>query len=273
MCHHANILDDFQSGDSVCTDCGLVLERILGRADGGGERWRKREGEMNESPQSPHFWWTERQEEEKNVHSLQKIREEFRSCLEQFNLDNEYVLERVLDNYQKIYGGREVKPGFRKTQNRHKIAAAFSIYNILVRERAPRPVQYIADLFNLESCRSLLNLTAALKITKSEQKRIPRRYYELQDTSPEDYIDVLCAHLTIPFDVASTARERAESVKWELYGRHPTVIAAAVLQEEVSTLDYPGLNKKICFELNCRQKSVAAARKKISFKKKREEAK
>ena len=29
MCTHSNVIEDFSTGDVICTECGLVMDKIL----------------------------------------------------------------------------------------------------------------------------------------------------------------------------------------------------------------------------------------------------
>lgn len=277
MCHHENVLDDVRSGDRVCADCGLVLDVVLGGypgREGGGQIWRKRGGRREESPPPPPppppRTVTSRRLRRRR-RRLQhytppppppSARDEIRGYLDQFNLDNEFVLQRVLHNYEKIYGNRTVKPGFRKTEYKHRTALAFSLCNVLSREKMPRPIQYIVELFGLDTSRALLDIPRALNFGAEEHRALPLRQYELQDSYPQDYIDVLCAHLRLPFKIATAAREKSEEVRWKFYGHHPTVIAGAALQEVLASTPHSSeLDREICLGLGCQQKAVSLLRK------------
>jgi transcription initiation factor TFIIIB Brf1 subunit/transcription initiation factor TFIIB len=186
-----------------------------------------------------------------------------------FHLDNDNVVERVLKNYQQIYGGRAQRPGFRKNDAKNRLAMAFAICNTLARDQMPRPPHFITNMCGV-SCKQLLNIVKHLNLSRQELDLLDRQDYELANSPPQDYIDVLCAHLGIPFAIGTEMRIVAEDAEWTLHGRYPTVIAAAAMQYVLCTrahidgkIDFYDKCKEICEALDCHQKTVSEAMRKI----------
>ena len=257
------MLDDFATADSVCMECGLVLEQILGH---GGERERVRGANPDE--------WSGGGEG--NVCyvagerlSAARVRRErtketvLRPILAPFHLDNDYVLERVCDNYEKIYGGRPARKGFKKTIFKKQVAVAFSIINTLSRLHMPRPVEDVLLVCGVRdeksNSRALLDVVKTLNLSEQELAGLNEEDYELADADPEDYVDVICAQLCIPFAVASTIHEIIAEARWMLYGHFPTVIIAAAIQQAVAKRPHLAAEappQRVCQLLNCRQETV-----------------
>ena len=171
-----------------------------------------------------------------------------------FHLDQRDTVERAKLNYVKIYGGRS----FKKNDFKRRVALAFSICNTLIRLKFPRPPEYITQLLGLDSCKPLLNIPKTLNFNRKEFAKLDREDYELQEVEPQHYIDTLCAHLDISFPHASKMYKLAEKCKWQLHGKYPTVIAAAVMQHvyKKDSNCTPRKLSEICEALSCRQKSV-----------------
>jgi transcription initiation factor TFIIIB Brf1 subunit/transcription initiation factor TFIIB len=256
MCFHENVLDDFHTADVVCTDCGLVLDRIVGFSGTGGQQWNSRPCQYRQTqlqpPLPPPILISPPSTGGKEA------RRKIENYLSVFFMDNENVVESVLKKYNLIYGTRVQRPGFRKCNMKERIAIAFSICNTLANEEMPRPPQYIAKLCGV-SCRQLLNTVTHLKLSEEELEKMKREDYELASSPPQDYIDVLCSHLGIPFATGGEMRAVAEEARWILHGRYPTVIAAASMQlvlERRGELNKTVFAEKICEMLDCQQKTV-----------------
>jgi hypothetical protein len=255
-------------------DCGLVLERIIGGIDGGGggvEGGGGRVWRHQKRFPSPQQQQEEEGEEDyyRHLHhyagvdsNAKKGRELITSVLAVFQLDNQHVSERVMENYDKVYGRRRTRLGFRKNEFKQRVACAFSICNTLARLQMPRPPEYVARLCEVP-CKSLLNLPAYLSLEHEELTQLHPEDYELEEGQPQDYIDVVCSNLGISFNTAGEARRVAENARWILHGRHPTVIAAASLQ--VALTERGELEREraiaICDLFDCRQRTVDAAAK------------
>ena len=234
MCNHSQVLDDYQRGDCVCVECGLVLEQILGH---GGERERfytrcddDNVVSVSSSSSTPSLHMRERHK-----------RLLFEPILALFHLDNDFVLEHVVDNYEKIYGGRQARRGFKKTEEKQKLAVAFSILNALSRLHMPRPVEDVMVMCGVlpqkNNRRKLLDIKKTLDLSGEEVAQLRPEDYELQDADPEDYLDVACIHLGIPFAVASEIHLLIAKAKWKLYGKKPTIINAAAILHTIRQRD------------------------------------
>ena len=180
------------------------------------------------------------------------------------HLDNDYVTERVSDNYEKLYGGRRARRGFKKTEEKQRLALAFAILNTLSRLRMPRPVEDVLVLCGVpakrENTRKLLSIKKTLDLTVQEMQGMQEEDYELQDSNPEDYVDVLCVRLDIPFAVASEIHATISKAHWKLYGKRPPVIIAAAILRAVQ--HHPSLQhvstREVCELLNVTQYTAVA---------------
>lgn len=179
-------------------------------------------------------------------------------------MDNDFVLERAVETYDKIYASRRNSLGFRKSEYTQKVAIAFAITNTLIRNNMPRPIDYILTVCELESRRPLLHLKEYLHLSEKELEHLRKEDYELQDDNPEDYVDIVCAHLNIPFHVASKACALIASVRWHVSDRSPTVLVAAAIQavltEEQGVVPAETL-ASVCALLDVKQRSVTEVRK------------
>lgn len=193
-------------------------------------------------------------------------REEIVNLLAHVHLDNEYLLERVCELYRKIYGGRSQRRGFRKSERKERVATAFAICNTLRREKMPRPVEHVTSLCGLTKWQPLLNIPHHLSLSEDELRGLSRDDYELRYSSPEEYVEVICAVMEIPFKTRQDAKRLAREVEWALYGRQPTVITAAVIQSVMARkgASSDALRKTLCDNLDCTQKAVDAALAKMS---------
>lgn len=260
----------------MCVDCGLVLERIVGgmcaggggglrhlRGSGGGGAGGVEEGEeLGEEaaaltcmpPPPPVMMMTTAMGGDEGDKRL-----ELRDILSVFHLDNAYLLELVLHNYNRVYGRRAPRADFKKTRCKERVAMAFSICNVLARERMPRPVHYVAGLCGLHSARPLLNLSKTLNFNLRDLFRLDACEYELTESSPSDYVGVLCADLGVSFAVAGKIRDVLDTSYWCFYGRRPTLIAAAAAQMVLQDLGQLTARRAadICVALACQQKAVS----------------
>ena len=178
------------------------------------------------------------------------------------HMDTQCLLEQVMRNYNLIYGCRKEGRGFRKCEKKARVAAAFAIANTLARERIPRPTSFISRLCGLEREGSLLDLPAALKMRDEELQALSPEDYELHHSPPSEFVDVVCAHLGIPFHISSAVREQTEKVEWAMYDRSPTTIVAAMIQKILTERRgrmCPVLAARLCQQLECAQSSVDSA--------------
>lgn len=250
----------------------------VARNDGGGDGycfdgWGE-ESSTGEEPQWRPCDWTKSGAKGTRVETRQ--RELIRSVLAVLHLDNEYILERVWENFGRVYADRDARPGFRKSDFKERVAAAFCINNVLAREGMPRPARYVTELCGLDSARPLLDLTKSLNFDHEERLTLSREDYELASAPPQEYVDTLCAHLGIPFHVATQIRERVEQLEWQCYGQQPTVLVAAAMQMVLAQLggnnggggggngdDGARRDEEICVQLGCSQKTVSQTLRRI----------
>jgi len=192
---------------------------------------------------------------------------ELRDILDVLKLDNGCLVYKIMKNYTLIYGRRKNRPGFRRSKIKRAVAMAFSICNVLAKEHCPRPVQYITGLCGVSNPKLLLNIPHSLKLNELELNRIGSEYYELEHSRPQDFVDVLCAYLRIPFHIASQLYTYVQRVEWDMYGKQPPVIVAAVMQKVLAELNMleKGHAEYICEHLNCKQKAVTSAMKEINL--------
>lgn len=245
----------------ICADCGTVTERLLGW--GRGQRWRNSDEKPHpvavgpppaEHPPPPP------PPPPSAFPPLAAKRIELRTLLDILRLESDSALEEALAVYRAVYGDRRPRSGFRPSRCKEKVATAFAVYRTLVRSGGSRPLHFVTELCGLTTSRPLLNLRRSLCL--GPEDGLDPSLTELPHVEPQDYVDVLCANLGIPFHIASRAHALAEEVRWTLYGRHPAVITAAVLHHLLG--DRPGglsdeLSERICSELDCQRKAVASA--------------
>jgi hypothetical protein len=239
----------------VCLDCGLVVERLYGGGGGGAAggqilRGGGGGGDLSRPPPLDDEEYRARRTARERVAVL------VTRYLTPFGLDNEVTIELVLANYARIYGERRT---VQKSDFKERVAIAFSVCNVMARQHTPRPPQYVARLCDVP-VRSVLAVCSSLSIGPEERRRLRREDYELEETAPEDYVDVVCAHLGVPFKTATDVRSVAERARWILHGRHPTVIAAAAarLVFEQEALD-ERLTGSFCELLDCSERTVQHA--------------
>ncbi len=262
VCSHARVLDDFQTGDSVCTDCGLVLERLLGGGGGGGG------GEGTAYPSfilSP-FAFNDISSDGNNDNVKKRaiakrddsVEKKISHLLSLFQIESEHVLNEIMNIYRKIYDNRRNGDGFRKTFINQKIAFAFAICNGLARCNCPRPPKYIAKVCNLPSTRPLHDIPKSLRMGPDLLCDLEEEDYVLQEVEPYEYIDPICAHLCLPFHTASKAVELCKKLRNELRGTSQTLIAAASLylslEEEGIITDK--LTRELCQLFGCLDLSI-----------------
>lgn len=237
----------------MCVDCGLVLEQLLGGGQK-GEEWRRTTIGLT---------FVECQPDISNIglkegkrHQMQKV--DVCTLLGLYHMDCDDMIERVWSLYQRIYGARKERQGFRKSTFKDKVAMAFAICNTMALQSTPRPAESVTNLLGLSSLKPLLDLPKTLNLSSSDLECLKKEDYELIDPPPQEYIDVLCAHLKIPFAIAGEIRKRVEEVEWLLYGKHPTVIAASILQKVLSEKNQLDSNraKEVCTFLGCQQKAI-----------------
>lgn len=248
--------------------CGLVLDRLIGGAPGGGGGRVRTRGEGDRDLPAAEVASCQRERRERTA------REEIAEYSALFHLDNGSFVEKVFANYQRIYGGRKERSGrekggaFRKTEYKHRVAMAFSLCNVMAKEGTPRPVTYITELCQVDSVQPLLDLKKSLNLSKLERDGMEQSDFELTSPTPQDYVDVLCAYLGVPFKVAGDIRTMVEKVEWLLYGRHPTVITAAVTHHVLRNLGWltPQLSAHICLHLNVHLRAVKSAMAELNLR-------
>lgn len=277
------MLDHFDSGESVCMECGLVLAGLLGdggrdpsRGGSGGGVLRynpPNDGDDGGGDDRASRLFSDPFPRNPDETDLTKTGVELiRDVLDAYGMDNEHVRGRTLHNFRQIFGSRAKRIRFRAADAR--LAAAFSLCNQMSRVNAPRPPAQIMDLCEVANAQDLLDIPRSLRLTDDELRRLPREAYTWKEASPQDYVDVLGAQLGIPFAVVSRIYLIAEEARWVLHGRQPTVIAAASIAAGLTEMGREELASlhTLSSELSC---SVQAARKALQallrFRKNREE--
>ena len=251
MCSHEKLLDDFITADVICTECGLIMDRIIGYSNEGRQRYRFNDSDIIN------------QEElyERNIGGgenaiLYRKYELLNNYLAVLHLDNEHVLNRVSENYEKIFGSRT---NFKYSTTKRDIAIAFSIANTLNRLSIPRPVGHIAQLCNVD-VGLLLNIPKNLNFTKIDFEKLKESDYVLDDISPTYFIDTVCAYLGIKFNLASEMITKAEEVEWKFEGRQAHGVAAAIivytLRKNKKSKKENDLLNEVCDALGCLPRTV-----------------
>lgn len=243
----------------MCMECGLVLEQLYG-GGGGGERWRGGVSSYATPPKTLNPWEGGKEKEEITLEYVFVL-------LGTFHMDTDDTAYRVWELFKKIYKSRQERLGFRKTTFKAKVAVAFCLCNTLAHEHSPRPIESITTLIGLDSVKPLLDIPKSLNLSPCELESLRKHEYELIDPSPQEYIDTICAHLNISFSIAGQIRQKVEQVEWLLYGKQPTVIAAAGMQSFLSATGHleGNMAKDICALLGCQQKAVNAALSRIKM--------
>ena len=186
-------------------------------------------------------------------------REDVSPLLSVFHLDGGCVEEDVLHLYCRLYALRR---GTRKSEWKKNLALAFCIARVLTRHKCPRPIDDILLVCGvpLADKGHLLQMAKWLNLRKEELESLEPDDYEWEDTSPQHYIDTLCSHLGIPFAAASEMEEVARGCEYALYGRQPSVLAAAAMQVVLRRRGFlalnPALAEEVCKGLGCQQRAV-----------------
>ena len=270
MCHHANILDDFESADVVCMDCGLVLDRIIGADSRLGQRFVGHSSlrPACQAPEKTTPYEGSKVQIDKNETDIEgreellreRIRrEEVSPLLSVFHLDGGAIEEDALSLFCRIFA---LRSKVRKSEWKKNLALAFSIARTLSKHRCPRPIDDILLICGvpLSDRGQLLQMSKWMNLSKSEMENMDPNDYEWEDASPQHYIDTLCSFLNIPFHVASEMEIVAQNSEYVLYGKHPSLLAAAAMQIVLKKLGYlhrePQLADEICRGLGCQQKAI-----------------
>ena len=264
MCaHDGEVIDDFGTGDSVCLLCGLVLDRLLGWVgDGPGGVFRhvKRnaggDGYNSASPSAASRYF--------NALETSPTEKEIMHALSILQLDCDTNVSQALSIYHRVYGAEDEHR--HRSQSKQKLAVAFAIFRTLAEIGSPRPPEYVASICGLENARQLIRAEDILRGSGSCRGSSSSSSSSSSDdesiySPPQDYVDTVCAELSIPFSKATEIRDEAERMEWVLYGRTPTVITAASIQKQLAdegTLT-PQLRAAICDLLNCGQRAVDRA--------------
>ena len=173
------------------------------------------------------------------------------------NLDSARTVANAGRKYDKIYGERE---GIKKSAGKEKVATAVAITNALREEDASRPVRQIARLCQVDNFTSMLNAERALEGEGED--------YSIEGTlmqSPEAYLDVLCANLGIPFNVASEMHhvtKLCDGLLKDMVDKNSFALTAAIMMVVLKrwySHDKTKLiraKKEICSMLECSPKTV-----------------
>jgi hypothetical protein len=162
--------------------------------------------------------------------SDEKCKEGIRFYAEHLGLDNEYMIERMLEVFNAIYGQRK---NIRKTVEKQNIAIAYAVYKVMCDENIPRPPQYVTSLFdrnnlkqkNRMTGKKLLNAPEFVSIGSSGVNRAARRRKCRQEISGKHgnlpfitalhYVGTLCDHLQIDYRIATAVKKRVRGVMWK----------------------------------------------------------
>ena len=251
FCNHEETFDDIETADNICMQCGLVLDRILGCAD--DYRGKELTGQREEKRR-------------------EKVGSKTKHYLDHFNIDNQFVQERVMHRYEKIYGRRKPRKGFRKDQNKDAVAMAFSIYSTLAENDMPHPPKHVSERVCGVEDKSMLQVEKVLKLSDNEMDKLDREDYEYPDVRAEDYVHVVCNYMSIKFRTAELIRYLIR--EWEdedvMQGKYPNVIAATVIWyvlQRLSDEEEPAKKDAslavLCDGLDCTCESVKALLKSL----------
>ena len=233
-----------------------MLERLLG-GGAGGSFLRCQEERSAEEAAFPH-------PPPPPVAAALPVVEESRDLLICLGLGEEEALARsVSSNFARIYGKRRPRPGFRKTERKRRAALAFSLHNTLARGGAPRPVDDILALCQVEAAdrKAVLDIGRYLNFGAEEYRSLPESDYTYQEAEPDHYVDVVSAKLGLPFHVASLAHEKLSEIRAELHGRKPLTVTASALALALTEkgLYDPRLERALSLTARCQPRTIRAA--------------
>ena len=174
-----------------------------------------------------------------------------------FHLDNDYILERVADAYDKIFGRRKK---YRLTSLKRPAALAFAIFNTLAKEKMPRPMPHIAAVCKLDRIGRLNNLPDELNLTQEELRNLEQHDYILADEKIEDFADTLCAYFNISFSTMKLIETEARILSRDFHGRCSMSLLAAAVQRILIDCTKEGCEERLkldlCETLGCSQEKV-----------------
>ena len=225
-------------------DCGLVIDRIIGIGANGRQRFVSSfHPRPSCIPASKSKVWgklktelftcgNEISDESKEKETERVKRTLIIPLLSVFYLDNDMVANSVTEMFQNIYGARTSSRRFKKSEWKENLALAYSISNTLNKLGISRPLDDILLVCGVPKSEGskMMNMEKWLNMDEKEKTQLRKNNYEWTNPAPQHYIDSLCAHLNIPFKIASEATLLAEENEYQLYGSHPNTLAAACLQ-------------------------------------------
>lgn len=234
------MLDDLEVGDSVCFDCGLVLDRIVGRC-----RADRGQGSLSgRAPPPP-------------PPGEEGLRDRLVSLLALFSLDAESNVDDAADIYLRVFGPERRRAlGIRWTSRKEDAAVAFAVCQSMNNCGSPRSFEQVARYCGLPSDRPLLDLPATLGVSRSLLPADLAADFELGRVPPESLVDPVCAHVGIRFADATEMRAVAANAEWEFYGHKPAVIAAAAIASRLPGRGSSPLVRSVCELLSCSPERV-----------------
>lgn len=250
MCHHWEVLDDPRQGDTVCLECGLVLEPCIGGREGPGV-YRHRFVDFDTA-----LRW-----DDEVVKPPSVAEERVRDVLQVLHMDNnEQLVARCVENFNRIYWWRGQRAGFRRSQYKENVALATSVWRQLVKLRMPRPILHVVRLCGLDSGGPLLRAKKILNFSEREGRELSG-WYEYEEAAPQDYLWTLCGYLSLPFWLPACAAQLSSSNKvgQRLSGINPVHLAAGCLVSVGGKFnEYKNLLgvETVCTTLGCSVKPV-----------------
>lgn len=198
-------------------------------------------------------------------------RNRVRDTLEHFGMDNRYLVDRIMHNFDYVYTCRVrgKDPVMTPSQHKKNVAMAFSIINVLAREKVPRPVEYILNMFEGVTIGDVYNVHRDFADRWNEPWGCgfdaDTYKYELlviPHMPPQDFIDTVCSYQKpkVPYKLVQEMYEVAKKANWRHFGRYSTVVAAASIQHvwKRHGLADSTKFKELCSALNCTPRSVRA---------------
>lgn len=255
MCRHWQVLDDPRQGDTVCLECGVVLEQCIGQ--GGPGVYRKR---MEDSRRT-------REEDGAMLECLEDMEASFsvaeervRDVLQVLHMDNEEMVQRCVENFNRLYWWRKQRVGFRRSVYKENVALATAIWKQMIRQRMPRPISHLANLCGLDRPGPLLKAGKILNFNAKEEMEL-KGWYEYEEAPPQDYLWTLCAYMSLPFWLPACAAQlaTAHEVEERLSGVNPVHLAAGCLVSVGAKFQaYANLTRvhAVCETLGCSIKPV-----------------
>lgn len=198
------MIDDFVTGDQVCTSCALVLQTIIPYSAFDAN-------EEFPDPSSSQLSSSMRTEGKTNSSTVKLYnREMIRDMCTILHVDNVFVVDTALHILESMK-----KPvSLTRVSDRPKLA--FAIWESLNRQNTPRSPRDIAN---------------ACHVSPSSMLQVEKDFLERSTFClPHEYVETVCDFLEVPFNITLLVKEFLFIIEDRFYGRNPeTLIAVALI--------------------------------------------